>query len=141
MNKWIGLVGLGVLIAFGLILKNGIQVVSNNDTATVSVPNPSNNSALSTAQPVTHKHSATSADSAHSQVSSNKNSEILLPENLKKVLQERLKNNTSSDGLIEETLPDGSKMMDLQGRFQHMPVAIVGKDGEIVVKEYYTSPE
>ena len=64
-----------------------------------------------------------------------------LPLPLRKALQERLKNNTSSEGLIEKVNPDGSVSVDLKGRFQHVPVAIMGEDGKITVKEFYTAPK
>lgn len=63
-----------------------------------------------------------------------------LPEALRKDLNERLKNNTRSDDLEVVTMPDGSKMSNLQGRFKHVPVAIKQPDGTTVIKEFYTAP-
>ena len=56
----------------------------------------------------------------------------LTPEEAKK-LAEGLKPmlNKSSEGLITVQHPDGSMSMDLQGRFQHVTVARVNKDGTV----------
>src|SRR5260370_20083851 len=56
----------------------------------------------------------------------------LTPEEAKK-LAEGLKPmlNKSSEGLITVEQPDGSMSMDLQGRFQHVTVAKVNKDGTV----------
>ena len=42
---------------------------------------------------------------------------------------------TSDAGLVEQALPDGGYMVDLQGRFQHAAVATVADDGTIVIRE------
>ncbi|MGF1510559.1 MAG: hypothetical protein ACFB9M_13750 [Myxococcota bacterium] len=42
----------------------------------------------------------------------------------------------STEGLVEETLPNGSKKVDLQGRFQVVPVARFDENGELIVEEY-----
>jgi len=68
------------------------------------------------------------------------NDDVELPEGLRKDLNERLKDNTRSDDLEVVTLPDGSKMSNLQGRFKHVPVAIKQPDGTTVIKEFYTAP-
>jgi len=39
--------------------------------------------------------------------------------------------NDSDEGLVEETLPDGSKMVNLQGRFQEVAVMHIGPDGKM----------
>src|SRR5260370_11402791 len=56
----------------------------------------------------------------------------LTPEEARK-LAEGLKPmlNKSSEGLITVEQPDGSMSMDLQGRFQHVTVAKVNKDGTV----------
>jgi hypothetical protein len=40
---------------------------------------------------------------------------------------------TSSEGLYEETLPDGSVMVRLQGRFQNVAFATLSRDGSVQV--------
>lgn len=40
-----------------------------------------------------------------------------------------------SDGLKAELLPDGSTMIDLQGRYQQAPVARLNEDGDVEVSE------
>lgn len=40
-----------------------------------------------------------------------------------------------SEGLDVETLPDGSKKIDLQGRYRQAPVARVNEEGEAEVSE------
>lgn len=66
--------------------------------------------------------------------------DVELPEGLRRDLNERLKDNTRSDDLDIVTMPDGSKMSNLQGRFKHVPVAIKQPDGTTVIKEFYTAP-
>ncbi len=39
--------------------------------------------------------------------------------------------NRSAAGLVEERLPDGGVMLDLQGRFQNLPLAIVDGNGDL----------
>jgi len=45
----------------------------------------------------------------------------------------RLLTNSSSDGLVEEKMSDGSYRMDLQGRFQAVPLARFDRDGQALV--------
>jgi len=40
----------------------------------------------------------------------------------------------STEGLIQEFLPDGSVMMDLKGRFQTVPIAQLDEDGNVAVR-------
>lgn len=40
----------------------------------------------------------------------------------------------STEGLVQEFLPDGSVMMDLKGRFQTVPIAQLDEDGNIAVR-------
>jgi hypothetical protein len=42
---------------------------------------------------------------------------------------------TSHQGLVEQALPGGGYMVDLQGRFRSMAVATVADDGTIVISE------
>lgn len=42
---------------------------------------------------------------------------------------------TSHQGLVEQPLPGGGYMVDLQGRFRHMAVATVADDGAVVLSE------
>lgn len=48
--------------------------------------------------------------------------------------------NTSSDGLLEKTNKD-SISVDLQGRFQTVPVATVDENGQVEIKDYSSIPE
>ena len=56
----------------------------------------------------------------------------LTPEEAKK-LADSLKGmlNKSTEGLVEEHHEDGSKSLDLQGRFQHVAVARMNQDGTV----------
>ncbi|KPJ96459.1 MAG: hypothetical protein AMJ53_00645 [Gammaproteobacteria bacterium SG8_11] len=38
--------------------------------------------------------------------------------------------------LKEKTAPDGSIVLDLKGRFRHVPVATLNKDGSITIQEF-----
>ncbi len=49
--------------------------------------------------------------------------------------------NTSSEGLREETRPDGTVVVDLQGRFQSATVVSIGKDGKLRSACYSAAPE
>ncbi|MBU1192737.1 MAG: hypothetical protein KKE76_13600 [Gammaproteobacteria bacterium] len=44
--------------------------------------------------------------------------------------------NTSSEGLVEEVDESGAYSVDLKGRFQSVPVAIIGEDGEVTIQEF-----
>jgi hypothetical protein len=46
-------------------------------------------------------------------------------------IAEALKDNTSSDGLVQVENPDGSVSMDLQGRFQNVILAKKNSDGSL----------
>lgn len=48
--------------------------------------------------------------------------------------------NTSSEGLEEQRLPDGTVIVDLQGRFQSAVVATIGPDGKVHTNCYSQDP-
>jgi hypothetical protein len=48
--------------------------------------------------------------------------------------------NTSSEGLVEEKLADGTVLVDLKGRFQSAVVATIGADGKVHTNCYSTDP-
>ena len=48
--------------------------------------------------------------------------------------------NTSSEGLRQQTLADGTVIVDLEGRFQSAMVVTVGKDGKMQGSCYSTVP-
>lgn len=49
--------------------------------------------------------------------------------------------NTSSEGLQEQIRPDGTVIVDLQGRFQSASVVVIGADGKPVVTCVSTEPQ
>lgn len=49
--------------------------------------------------------------------------------------------NTSSEGLVEQRLADGTVLVDLQGRFQSAMVATIGPDGKVSTNCFSKSPE
>lgn len=44
--------------------------------------------------------------------------------------------NDSSQGMQPEQRADGSKRVELQGRFRHVPVATLNQDGSIQIQEF-----
>ncbi len=48
--------------------------------------------------------------------------------------------NTSSEGLVEEKLSDGTVLVDLKGRFRSAMVATVGEDGKLHTKCFSADP-
>ncbi len=48
--------------------------------------------------------------------------------------------NTSSEGLVEETR-NGVTSVDLQGRFQSVPVATIDEDGNVQITDYTHLPK
>jgi hypothetical protein len=59
------------------------------------------------------------------------------PETLPDAQRREVERLTSRDatGLVPIEQPDGSVYIDLQGRFQHVPVARVNEDGTITIEE------
>ncbi|MDJ0836942.1 MAG: hypothetical protein QNK37_10530 [Acidobacteriota bacterium] len=49
--------------------------------------------------------------------------------------------NTSSEGLRQQTLADGTVIVDLEGRFQSAMVVTMGKDGKVKGSCYSTVPD
>jgi len=49
--------------------------------------------------------------------------------------------NTSSEGLVEQRLADGTVLVDLQGRFQSAMVATIGPDGKLSTNCFSKSPD
>ena len=62
-----------------------------------------------------------------------KNLEAVMDESVRQAVNKIV--NTSSEGLIEVQTKDGV-VVDLEGRFQSVPVAVIGKDGEVTIKDY-----
>jgi len=46
----------------------------------------------------------------------------------------------SGEGLVVQTAPDGSVMVNLKGRFQHMATAVIGPDGNVTIGEVNALP-
>ena len=42
----------------------------------------------------------------------------------------------SDEGLVSETLPDGSAKINLQRRYRHVPAAVVNEDGSLTIREF-----
>ncbi|VAW75545.1 hypothetical protein MNBD_GAMMA15-2442 [hydrothermal vent metagenome] len=69
--------------------------------------------------------------------SSPQHAPVLEPE-IREALGEML--NTSSEGLVEETR-NGVTSVDLQGRFQSVPVATIDEDGNVHITDYTHLPK
>ena len=61
-----------------------------------------------------------------------------MPRELRDALSQMV--NTSSEGLQEQVLDDGTVVVDLQGRFQSAMVVSVGSDGKLVSGCYANTP-
>lgn len=57
-----------------------------------------------------------------------------LPEAQRREIERRTRRDMS--GLVPVQHPDGSTSIDLEGRFQHVPVGRVNEDGTITIEEY-----
>lgn len=61
-----------------------------------------------------------------------------MPQDLRDALSQMV--NTSSEGLREEVLADGTVMVDLKGRFQSAMVVSIGADGKLQSNCYSSVP-
>jgi len=65
------------------------------------------------------------------------NNSVKLEPEIQQALRKMI--NTSSEGLVEEKTENGVSV-DLQGRFQTVPVATITTDGEVEVRDYTSQP-
>ena len=89
---------------------------------------------LSVSTAVARVNEPTGAVPEKARLSSSPKLEAKIRESLSKTL------NTSSKGLVEERLQDGTVGIDLQGRFRAVPVATVDGDGKVQVTDYTSLP-
>jgi hypothetical protein len=78
-----------------------------------------------------------SIDSHSDSKDSDSNEKIEIPQYIKDSLEAK---RIPASELVEQRRSDGSVTMDLKGQYQHMPVAVIGKDGKVRIIEQTIKP-
>jgi len=140
---------MGKFAALAILLTVAAVIYFINPGVQVEVPKPSaiepvqqeNTETQDTAQPET-KQSITSdfANSHphnHENPASSNKADTEIPQYIKDALEAK---RIPASELTVENNADGSSTIDLKGQFQHVPVAVIGKDGKAKIIETRITP-
>lgn len=129
-----------------IVIAISIYLLNPNTQAPVSTSQPENIETISTTQNAeildvqtnipTKMLNPTDIDNHKDHVHKNTD-HIEIPQFIRNSLEAK---RIPASELVEQHHPDGSVSMDLKGQFQHVPVAVVDKDGKVKIIETQIQP-
>lgn len=139
MNRKISLVALGIALVGGLTYF--LLSATGLDKAPVSpekLASPVSDNLPAVADPSQQDERLLTDEHTDSAVSPPQQQVPALEPEIREALSKML--NTSSEGLVEETR-NGVTSVDLQGRFQTVPVATIDENGDVQITDYTHLPK
>jgi len=112
---------------------SAIQLIQQDDTEIIKIEkttSPEIKNSISNDLTNSHQH-------IDGETESSSEKDIVIPQYIKDALEAK---RIPASELTVEHHTDGSSTIDLKGQFQHVPVAVIGKDGKAVVIETRITP-
>jgi hypothetical protein len=134
---------LSILIALAAIIYffspgSQVQVAKKQQAIEATMPEALTNEPAKPTQAEIPASDLTNSIETHSDHEGHdENEKIEIPQYIKDSLEAQ---RIPASELVEQHHPDGSVSIDLKGQFQHVPVAIIGKDGKMKIIEKTIEP-
>jgi hypothetical protein len=134
---------LTILVALAAVIyffstSNQVQVAK--ELAAIEIPQPDaiNNLTTDEAEPENSQSQSSNLLEPHSDHEGHgENEKIEIPQYIQDSLEAK---RIPASALVEEKHADGSSSINLKGQYQHVPVAIIGEDGNVKITETRIEP-